>query len=171
MSAEGVTWSNPNVVEQHEEEQVEQRDERQREAAIEQAEHKSVRERLMEGRERELTVEIEITGVPVEFRTLGINVQKQSIELANELEDVATEDLDEQDLESMDGIDMELAEAGLTAVDFIAGVLSEHSLDDDLDEEFWGDYDNAVLEEVLTNLTLASKKTETPEDVVSFREK
>lgn len=135
---------------------------------VEAVENESVRQRLMDGRERELTVEVVITGTPVEFVSPGVDVQKQSIELAKQYEDVDAEELDSEEIDPEE-FDADNIEAGLSVIDFIAGVLAEHSVDDELDRSFWQGYDNDVLEEILTNLMAASQESEAPSDVVTFR--
>lgn len=115
----------------------------------------TVKERLEQKRD-ESTVEHEFMDETLEFRRPGADLQKRGIVLSKEFGGEDEEEID--------------AETTAELVDYMTGVLADLSINDELDEEFWGSFAFSDLEGVFEDvIATGSDGDVTEEEIEQFR--
>lgn len=128
---------------------------RQQSEQEQQAEALSVKHRLEQKRD-ENTFEEDFMGETLEFRPAGAARQKRGIVLSQRFGGEDADDID--------------PEVTADLVDYMVEMLADLSMNDELDDEFWGTYGFEDLEEVFENVLAAgSAEDVTDEEIEEFR--
>lgn len=148
---DGPNYDNPERAQRLREELVR----REKTEQEQQAEALSIKQRLQKKRD-EKTIEQDFMGETLEFRPAGAARQKRGIVLSQRFGGTDEDELD--------------AEVTADLVDYMVGTLAELSVNEELDEEFWGTYGFEDLEGVFENVIAAGAAEEvTDEEIDEFR--
>lgn len=149
MSQTAPQYDNPATAQKLREEV--QRQEAEDRANV--AQDLSVKQKLERSREeKKETFEIQIDGVPVEFEQPTTNLQERALTINAKFEGMNIED----DLDSQTTAEL---------VGFMKGAMDQMSVSEDLDEDFWGDYDAQSLESHFESVMMSEHVQEGEEDL------
>jgi hypothetical protein len=110
----------------------------------------SVKQRLEQKRDEQRRT-VKVLGESVEFKPVGIGLQREAMKLRQR---------------ALNGDD---DEAEVELVDLIFDTLEEHSVDPDMDAEWWGAFQFGTIREVFESLVLNDLSDEEREQIESFR--